>query len=87
MSSKEYDVLAYTDNFEVIVVDIGGVLEYGVHNTNTGVIEYRGSIFSNTINKLDELEDAYLSALSILDDNGRLNVEGKPYIATKEVIH
>ena len=86
--SDSYDVLAYTEDYHMLVVETDEGLRYGVMNINTGVIEFTGSFFSNTINKLEELQTADYSAQAVLQEDGRLDIDGEGIVnMMKEGLH
>ncbi len=83
-----YDVLAYTEDYQMVVVETEEGLCYAIMNSNTGVFEYQGNIFSNTVNKLEELQTAYYSAMAVLQEDGRLDIDGEGLIKMmKEDLH
>ena len=87
VSSEEYDVLAWTTDFDMIVTEDMEGLCYGLYNRNTGVVEFMSNVFSNTVQMLETLQEAYESAQAVLDEDGRLNLDAMPLLNAKENIH
>lgn len=91
MTSDELiDVWAYTEDYQVIIVE--GVDDeplYGLQNRHTYVIEVQEPVFSNIINYLIKIQDAYDVVKTLMNEDGSLRIDDIQPITLikKEVIH
>ena len=72
-SEEEVEVWAWTEDYDLIVVE-GDDFEpiYGIQNRHTGVVEVQEPVFSNAVNYLMEIQEAYESAAAIIAEDGSL---------------
>ena len=84
MSSEEVDVWAWTQDYDMIIVEgFDDEALYGIQNRHTLVIEIQEPIFSNAVGYLIDLQRAFDEVSKIIAEDGSLMIDGVVSVSYK----